>query len=555
VFKTILYRGRKWGLALVLAGGCTLSAPAEPVIPIHTKNAALRLPVLIDERTRAELSEVKLFVRGPNGKWACAQTAPASQTAFNFETKEDGQYWFVFQTVDKRGRAEPANVEGVQQPHRAVMIDTTEPEVSAQPISLSGQRLLQCHVRDLNTDWASLRVVYTAPDGTMKPLSVNAADTPTVFKVPDPSVLEGKIRITVADRAGNRTTRDLDLGDPTARLGFNDKAAVEKGRPDPSLYPRDSEVTPPGMGKVVIPVEHRQNPMPPKPMLPDVPTLPEVPSDNIKAPVIAPPPEEKIPLKVPSGIPPIPDPILETPMNVVPPSDVSTVRKPNFDRDIPPIAPPKPMVDKPATSAATTHTILDTNVCTINYKLEGVVRASAKIDFWATNDSGRTWTKLRDESNGMPPAKLVLPGDGLYGIRIRPGGGAKPPEAGEEPDCEIEVDTTKPVVKMLQPTIGSGEDFGTAVLSWTATDKNLLSNSIRLMYATSPKGPWDVIVDGYKNDGLYRWAIPTGLTGPIYVRAEASDRAGNVGMHDLATPIEIETGKQRVKVIGITGGK
>jgi len=80
---------------------------------------------------------------------------------------------------------------------------------------------------------------------------------------------------------------------------------------------------------------------------------------------------------------------------------------------------------------------------------------------------------------------------------------------------------------------------------------NLVSNSINLYYAPKPAGPWQLIVTGYKNTGEYKWALPPGLTGPVYLRAEASDRAGNVGRYESPTPVSLEAGKQRVKVIGV----
>ena len=54
----------------------------------------------------------------------------------------------------------------------------------------------------------------------------------------------------------------------------------------------------------------------------------------------------------------------------------------------------------------------------------------------------------------------------------------------------VEVDTTKPAVNLLQPTIGTGADEGTMLITWTAADKNLLSNSVNLYYATQSEGPW-----------------------------------------------------------------
>jgi len=93
------------------------------------------------------------------------------------------------------------------------------------------------------------------------------------------------------------------------------------------------------------------------------------------------------------------------------------------------------------------------------------------------------------------------------------------------------------------------------ILTWTASDTNLLGNSINLYYASKADGPWNVIVSGYKNEGVYRWMVPANLTGPIYLRVEAMDRAGNVGRMELPTPVSVETGKQRVKVIGVGPGR
>ena len=93
------------------------------------------------------------------------------------------------------------------------------------------------------------------------------------------------------------------------------------------------------------------------------------------------------------------------------------------------------------------------------------------------------------------------------------------------------------------------------LLNWTAADTNLLSNSINLYYSFKLAGPWQVIVNGYKNDGVYRWTLPAQLNGrPIYLRLEAMDRAGNVGRVELPKPVTVGLGKQRVKVTGISPG-
>ena len=654
MFKIIKRRWNRQVLALVtgLALCGSLPAQAPSPTPIHTKNLTLRLPVQLDERTRPQVAEVKLYVRPQNGAWTCVQTLPATASAFDFKAQADGAYAFTFVTVDRRGKAEPANLDAVS-PHRIVIIDTKAPELSAQPISLRGDRFLQVHVRDQNPDWMSLRVSYLAADQSWQPLTVAAADTPTVFRVPNPSVFEGKIRIFASDRAGNSANRELDLGDPTASLGFANKPTVSQGKPDPTLF-TNSEPTPeikaPATTDVKTPiidslppiraVDYQEPIKAPAPIkapegmrlpdsirapegikapagksgAPDLPPIPEVPplrnpdvpaarntsrapetktpeirTADVKSPDVSVPdvrvPDIKAPeirtsdLRVPelpaarppaSGTPAtkedlridLPDitppggPIQTTSAlkPIESPKPVNIIKPAELPKDItvptpPPI--PEPVIEN---KSAPTHTILNSRTITLNYQVEGT-RGNNRIDFWATSDGGKTWIALRDEAAGVAPARLTLPNDGYFGIRIRPGAGSKPPEVGEDPDCVLEIDSTKPNVNLMQPTLGTGSDDGTMLITWTASDKNLLSNSVNLSYATKPNGPWEVIVSGYKNAGLYRWTMPSQLTGNIYVRLEATDRAGNVGQHDLKSPVAVETIKPRVKVLGVVASK
>jgi hypothetical protein len=233
------------------------------------------------------------------------------------------------------------------------------------------------------------------------------------------------------------------------------------------------------------------------------------------------------------------------PTSALKPSDIAPP-------DLPPVEMPK-SIHKPAEHPGGSHEVLNTRTCSIQYELVGGAKLTNRVDFWASSNGGRTWIRLQDASGGISPAKLTLPEDGVYGIRIRPGGGTKPPEPGEEPDCVVEIDTTKPVVNLLPPSIG--DEDGTMILNWTAADTNLLSNAISIFYASQPTGPWKEIVSGYKNEGVYRWALPTTLSGSVYLKLEAADRAGNIGKAELAEPVSLEAGKQRVKVIGVGPGK
>ncbi|WP_029629738.1 hypothetical protein [Zavarzinella formosa] len=589
-------RWNRWAVAVVVGLALTGPLSAQSPPPIHTKNATLRLPVQIDERTRPQVAEVKLYVRPLNGNWQCVQTLPPTAGAFDFKATADGTYAFTFVTVDRRGKSEPANLDAVP-PHRIVVVDTTPPEVSAQPIPLKGEKFLQVHVRDQNPDWASLRVMYLAPDQSWQPLTVAAADTPTVFRVPNAGVFESKIRVFAADRAGNSTNRDLDLGDPTANFGFGAKSTVSQGKPDPALIPNTDptpdikspamDIRPPMIDSLppIRAVDYQEPIKPPTPLkapesvkspviyngpreLPPIPEVPPLRSNDLPVirngnqntdikipdvPAVLPPSvsaKEDLRIDLPSVTPP---PSVMQTTSAMKPIDVpqpANIPKTEMPRDI--VVPTPPPIPEPVFEAKgpPTHTILNSRTCTINYQVEGA-RGNNRIDFWATGDGGKTWIALRDDAGGLPPAKLTLPADGYYGIRIRPGAGSKPPEAGEDPDCVVEIDSTKPTVNLMQPSLGTGSDEGTMLITWTASDKNLLSNSVNLSYATKPDGPWEVIVSGYKNAGLYRWTMPSHLSGNVYVRLEVSDRAGNIGQHDLKSPVALETLKPRVKVLGV----
>lgn len=470
------------------------SAAAQAPAPIVTRNAALRLPVQLDERSRAEVTQVKLYVRGPDGQWVCVQTGPPTQTAFDFRAPADGEYWFTFVTVDRRGNINPPSVEAVP-PHRVVVVDR-------------------------------------AGRGA-------TAGRPT------------------------RETLPPDIAPPS----MPPRPPVERGKPDPTLYAKDEVLppAPPVADTNVRGVGHTDLPTAPRGDLPAVPALPDIKAPegaaDIKVPGVpdVPPPaprpaapdrteDLKIP-ELPADPPASPKPVVDVP----PPPTMRTTSALKPSDSLPPLAAaPKPEKEPASKGPVGSRPILNTRTCTVNYQLDGPTRFPNRIDYWATADGGRTWTQVRDLNGGIPPAKLVLPGDGVFGIRIRPGGGTKPPEPLEDPDCVVEVDTTTPVVSLAAPVLA---EEGVVILGWTASDENLVSNSISLYYAPKPAGPWEVIVSGYKNTGEYKWALPPGLTGPVYLRVEAADRAGNIGRHESPSAVSLEAGKQRVKVLGVGPGQ
>ena len=253
---------KRWVLSAVagLSLGA-LSALGQSPAPIMTRNTDLRLPVQLDERAKLEISQVKLYVRGPSGRWECAQTGLPSQTVFDFKAPADGEYRFTFVTVDRRGQPTPANVDTVP-PHRVVIVDATPPEVSAQVVTIRGERYLQCNVQDISPDLSSLRVVYKSPDGSTEPLIPAANDTPTMFRLPPAGAILGKFTVSAADRAGNRTTKEIDPSSPTAPTTAAKAPAIDRGKPDPTLFPADADPVPPPADRGLRGAEYKELPRP-----------------------------------------------------------------------------------------------------------------------------------------------------------------------------------------------------------------------------------------------------------------------------------------------------
>jgi hypothetical protein len=548
----------RWVLALFISLGLVPAIFAEGPATIYTRNSTLRLPIQIEEASKSEVAEVKLFVKGPAGRWECAATASPRQSMFEFQPKGDGEYLFAFVTINRQGQMYPTNLDTAET-LRKVVVDTVAPEVMAHPIPSKTDRLIQCHVRDLNPDLASIRVSYRKANGSYQPLPVAASETPTVFRVTSPEVMESKIRVMAKDRAGNITTREIDLSDPTVALGA-------KGTPESKIDP--IPVSP--ATRDVQPTNFREPGKSTSAKLPEMTSLPDLPTPTKTTPSSA---GSDLELKLPdlppptASRPPIATPVARDKMDLPPP--VSSVLPPSeplkdplvnnnpkpttggSDLIMPSV--PTPAVER-TNDSRSGHPLMNTRTVAVNYQIEGK-RIPKSIDFWATPDSGRSWIQLRDQGTGNGSARLTLPADGLFGIRIRPGAGTHPPETGEEADLMVEIDTDKPVVSLPLPKLGSGDDDGVMLISWNASDKHLLSNSVNIQFATRPDGPWETIVNGYKNDGQYRWTMPPALSGNLYIRLEIADRAGNIGRADLSTPVSVEPLARRVKVLGIGPAK
>ena len=80
-------RVRGAAVVLVLASALVVAPAARAAKTprtVYTNRTTFSLPVKIDERDRAELKELKFYVKmvqgGSKGEWVCKETAPPSQS-------------------------------------------------------------------------------------------------------------------------------------------------------------------------------------------------------------------------------------------------------------------------------------------------------------------------------------------------------------------------------------------------------------------------------------------------------------------------------------------
>lgn len=166
-----------------------------------------------------------------------------------------------------------------------------------------------------------------------------------------------------------------------------------------------------------------------------------------------------------------------------------------------------------------------------------------RVDLWMTRDLGRTWTNWGTDPDTTSPFPVEVEEPGLYGFQIviqsRDGLTGRPPQRGEAPDILVQVDTDAPRVEITKVPYGRGAEAGQLIIEWVATDPLMTLRPITLSYADQPTGPWTIIEKGLRNTGRYGWKAGADVPRKVYLRIEAADRAGNIGISTLSQPIDL----------------
>jgi hypothetical protein len=466
----------------------------------YTTNTRFHIPVEIDARTRAALSDVCLFVRINGGQWMQKDVKDPQVTSFTYNVTQDGEYWFHLVTIDKTGKSNPQDLMR-EPPGLQVVVDTREPELIMEPWVLpeTGEACLKCSMRDDNPDLNSVKLIYRGNDGHDRILDAVPGHV-GVFRVPQ-DAYGRSVHLTGKDLCGNASVREYLVQAPAAEV-------------------RAPATISPNVKNDAIPA----NPLPRS----EVHALYKGDSPAFKT---------------------IPAPAINEPS----PSSISHHAA---SPGTPSAGSPTGAFPEVSGTAPAGCKLLNTPAASLEYQIDHVGQSGvAKVEVYVTPDKGTTWQRLAEDPDRRSPVEFTLPGEGLFGIRLvltnGNGFGGTPPARGEQPTSYIEVDMTKPSVQMqaIDPTAKDG----CLDIRWKARDRNLGAEPVNLFYRTRPDAPWSPMAKNIKNDGVYRWAFPRDNGAQFFVKIEVADQAGNVAFAESPEPIVLDMQVPSATVINVSG--
>jgi hypothetical protein len=202
--QTLNRIGGVLAVALLFLGQGTASAQGTNVELNYASQRAFKIPFQVDPNDR-RIQQVQLHVSEDQGStWnQYASLSPVDQRFFHFQTSHDGVFWFGVRTVDRDGKAYPANMAQLQ-PSLKIIVDTQPPAVNLKPLAAGGASVgVEWQVADQNLDLSTLKLDYR-PTGAMEwqPLTVEqSAQGKRLWNPATNAPLQ--VRLRVLDKAGN----------------------------------------------------------------------------------------------------------------------------------------------------------------------------------------------------------------------------------------------------------------------------------------------------------------------------------------------------------------
>jgi hypothetical protein len=241
-------------------------------------------------------------------------------------------------------------------------------------------------------------------------------------------------------------------------------------------------------------------------------------------------------------------------------SGQTPIKRPNqndrFRGDRQSVMSAKPRVDSTNPLDAATE-MISTKRFRLNYGIDAIDPSGvAKVDLWMTRDGGRTWNSWGSDPDNASPFPVEVQEEGRYGFRIvvhsKDGLTGRGPSSGDTADMWVHVDTQSPLARITSVPYGRGDEAGRLVINYSVNDPFLVLRPITLAYSRGPSGPWTMIDEGLRNEGRYVWKPTSNVPDRIFLRIDARDTAGNVGVHQLSQAIDVSGLIPRGTIHGVT---
>ncbi len=518
--------------------------PPRPILPepIFTRQTQFSIPFRLGPAPNdaAKPVEVLLGVSVDSGRtWSLAATVKPEQGSFVFRAPHDGEYCFSIRTRDKQGKFQP---DAPPQPEMLVVVDTIVPRLDLRATRGSaGELLADWQAVDPNLQPESVRIEYqTSPNDGWEPVAIDAPRDAQRHSVVGQSTWWPKagggpltVRAQVLDRAGNAAVNQVVITPDGARTAGN---TVSEPRsvgvpPGPSgRYPAAPS------GGVTWPAETRTAT---RPAAPQPPPQTGSPDDRWRSSAH---PAQTVGTAGGSVIRP-----------AATRSDDSSAAGGN-SAGVPVTSGNAEPLDFSVLPPGQRARMVKSRSFEIEYDIESIGPSGiSKVELWGTRDGGRTWGSFGIDADNRSPLLVRVDHDGIYGFRIvvQSGGGAggMSPQPGELPDLWIGLDRTRPAAKIT--SVDVGKDGTELAIRWEASDQLMESRPISLLMSDRPAGPWTPFASGLENTGSYVWPLDDRVPDQLYLRIEARDEAGNLGMYELAEPVTLHRQRPQGRIRGV----
>ena len=222
----------------------TVSREKEvPLIPTRHQSFAIPFEIRSDDPTNLP-KEVELIYSTDQGlNWYPFDRVHPDQKQFDFQSQNDGQYWFIFKTYGSDGIAKQTNRQG---PMLKVLVDSIPPKLSVTAEQKgTGEILLTWSVEDANLpeNHPRITIAYsdsknsrtsTDPD-SWKPIAVDSSSIHSLGSKHSGDVIwwplrnakSVEIRAEIADAAGNKEIHNQTLMLDSHEIAANNDILAE----------------------------------------------------------------------------------------------------------------------------------------------------------------------------------------------------------------------------------------------------------------------------------------------------------------------------------------